>query len=114
MIDISLGSDIFITNKVDAAVQELDMLFNTENTELIGYSDYGTNWWQYLWSLSPLDSDLEQYVISKIMNTMFVSQFKPKVTVKSEKGVENAIYYIKIELHTDNGETISVQQYELK
>ena len=114
MIDISLGSDIFITNKVDAAVQELDMLFNTENTELIGYSYYGTNWWQYLWSLSPLDSDLEQYVISKIMNTMFASQFKPKVTVKSEKGVENAIYYIKIELHTDNGETISVQKYELK
>jgi hypothetical protein len=114
MIDISLGNDIFITNKVDAAVQELDMLFNTENTELIGYSDYGTNWWQYLWSLTPLDSDLERYVIHKIMDTMFVSQFNPKVTVKSEKGVENAIYYIKIELYTNDGETISVQQYELK
>ena len=114
MIDISLGDDIFITDKVDAAVQELDMLFNTENTELIGYSDYGTNWWQYLWSLTPLDSDLEQYVIHKIMNTYFASQFDYTVTVKSEKGIENAIYYIKIELKTNNGETVTVQQYELK
>lgn len=114
MIDISLESDIFITNEVDAAVQELDMLFNTENTELIGYSDYGTNWWQYLWSLTPLDSDLEQYVIRKIMDTIYVSRFNPIVTVKSEKGIENSIYYIKIELHTDNGETLTVQQYELK
>ena len=47
MIDLALDSKIFIDTNIDAALQELDLLFNTENTELIGYPEYGTNFEQF-------------------------------------------------------------------
>ena len=50
MYDISINSNnLFVTDKIDAAIQELDLLFNTEPTELIGDVNYGTNWYNYLW-----------------------------------------------------------------
>ena len=40
MIDLAIDSRVFITTKLDEAVQELDMIFNTTNCELIGYSTF--------------------------------------------------------------------------
>ena len=40
MIDLALTGDIIIDNELDEALQELDILFNTENTELIGYPEF--------------------------------------------------------------------------
>lgn len=115
MIDISLEKDLFIQNDLDAAVQELDMLFNTENTELIGYTDYGTNWWTYLWTLTPLEEDLYAYIMEKIAGTYFCSQFVTDVEVRFLQGTENSIYHIKITLKDKYTlEELSIQQYEIK
>jgi hypothetical protein len=114
MIDISLDTNMFLTDPINAAVQELDMLFNTENTELIGYPTYGTNWWQYLWELTPLETDLKQYITEKIRETYYVKEFDPVVEVQHINGTENSIYYIKISLHDKQGNEITIQQYELK
>ena len=43
MIDLSLDNKVLVTDVMDAAVQELDILFNTTPTELLGYTSYGTN-----------------------------------------------------------------------
>ena len=74
MYDISInGNNLFVTDKIDAAIQELDLLFNTEPTELIGDVNYGTNWYNYLWSLTPMSNDLKSYITNKISQTYFAS-----------------------------------------
>lgn len=114
ILDISLNSNIFVTNKLDAAIQELDLLFNTENTELIGDTSYGTNWWTYLWELTPLESDLHNYINGLLNTTYFVSQFERSIEVMHTPGTENSIYYIKIVLFDNEGNAVTLQQYELK
>ena len=64
MLDLALDTRIFINNELDAALQELDMIFNTENTELIGYPQYGTNWYQFLWQLDYSPEDLQKLQLS--------------------------------------------------
>ena len=114
MLDISIDNNVFIFNELDAAIQELDILFNTENTELIGDTNYGTNWWQYLWNLTPLEENLHQYILDKINSTYYVGKFNPEVEVQHLVGTENSIYHIKITLHDNRGNELTIQQYELK
>lgn len=66
MLDIGLKDDIFISNELDAALQELDILFNTENTQLLGVPSYGVNFEQFLWSLTPATDSIEKYLKNKI------------------------------------------------
>ena len=42
-IDLALDNSTFITNPFDAAIQELDLLLTTSNTEMLGNPDYGVN-----------------------------------------------------------------------
>lgn len=116
MYDISINSNnLFVTDKIDAAIQELDLLFNTEPTELIGDVDYGTNWYNYLWSLTPMSNDLKNYIINKISQTYFASQFTPIVDVDFIQGNNTSVYVIKISLTDPNThETVITQQYEIK
>ena len=48
MLDLALDGRIFLDNELDCALQEIDMLLNTENTELIGYPSYGTEFESFL------------------------------------------------------------------
>ena len=41
MIDLAIDSRIYLQDLLDLSLQELDILFNTTNTELIGYTDFG-------------------------------------------------------------------------
>ena len=81
MIDLSLDNKVLVTDVMDAAVQELDILFNTTPTELLGYTSYGTNWYQFLWILNPSMEDIKNYVVEKLSGTYFVSQMEHTVTV---------------------------------
>lgn len=114
MLDISLHENIFVLNELDAAIQELDILFNTENTELIGYTSYGTNWWNFLWVMTPQEGAITQYIEEKIASTYFLSKFKTQVEVQYTPGTINSIYYIKIGIYNEEGEQLSIQQFELK
>ena len=81
MIDLSLDNKVLVTDAMDAAVQELDILFNTTPTELLGYTSYGTNWYQFLWILNPSMEDIKNYVVEKLSGTYFVSQMEHTVAV---------------------------------
>ena len=59
--DLSLTNEVFLDDKVDLALQELDILFNTEPTEMLGDTNYGVFLEQFLWDLNPPSSELKEY-----------------------------------------------------
>ena len=71
MIDLALTGDIIIDNELDEALQELDILFNTENTELIGYPEFGTNFEQFLWEVTPAVEDVKRYIYEVLAQTYY-------------------------------------------
>ena len=89
--DLSLTNDVFLDDAVDLALQELDILFNTEPTEVLGDSNYGVFLEQFLWDLNPRSSELKEYITKKIEeNTYYVKQFDYEVTVTENDGLETA------------------------
>ena len=48
LLDLSLKNNLYIVDIFDAALQELEILFDTNNCELLGDSSFGTNFDQYL------------------------------------------------------------------
>lgn len=112
MIDLALDTRIFIDNRLDAAIQELDMLFNTENTELIGYPEYGTNWYQFLWQLDPSPNDLQQYIYEKIADTFFCSQMDIEVNVHVLEGNDEALIYL-VQVDVSDGINSRTKTYRL-
>ena len=81
--DLSLTNEVFLDDEVDLALQELDILFNTEPTEMLGDPNYGVFFEQFLWDLNPRSSELKEYITKKIEdNTYYVKQFDYEVTVE--------------------------------
>ena len=96
MIDLAIDGRVFIDNVLDEALQELDILFNTTNTELIGYPRYGTNFEQFLWQLTPSPNELRNYILERIGDTFYLSQLNTEVNVEVLNGEIRNIYYVKI------------------
>lgn len=91
VFDLALTDDMFLDDAVELALQELDILFNTEPTEMLGDTGYGMFLEQFLWDLNPRSSELKQYIIDKIENnTYYVKQFDFEVNVTENDGSENA------------------------
>ena len=65
MIDLAIDDRVIINDKLDAALQELDLLFNTENTELIGMTNFGVSLDQFLWTLTPTTESFREYINDK-------------------------------------------------
>lgn len=114
MIDLALDGRVMIYNEFDEALQELDLLFNTENTELLGDYKYGTAFEQFSWQLNPNEDSIKQYVESKLMDTLYLSKYKRNIEVTSDKGEYRLIYYIKIYIYpNDNSEPV-IRKYEYR
>lgn len=112
MLDLSLDNRIFLDTELDCALQEIDMILNTENTELLGYPSYGTDFESYLWTLTPTTHELEKYIKDKLTsNTLFVNKFKLYVTAEFLQGEIRSIYRVKIILVADDG-TKGVREYQ--
>ena len=76
MIDLALDGRVMIRNIMDEAVQELDILFNTDTTELLGYPTYGTNFEQFLWKGSSVKCRHRQLLIM-IHSMLRDGEYKP-------------------------------------
>jgi len=115
MLDLALSTDIFIDNELDAGIQELDMIFNTENTELIGYPEYGTNWHQFLWQLNPSPEQLKKYIQEKIKaDAFFLNTLNVTVEVGYyENELGEMIYVVIVELVDSEGYT-KYKEYKLQ
>lgn len=108
ILDLALDNRTVLTSPLDCAVQELDMLFNTTNTEVIGKPEYGTNFEQFLWTLTPMTESLKEYIERKLRDMYFVPQFDPTVEVSVTDGEMRDIYYVTISLkvNSDNPEVL--------
>jgi hypothetical protein len=115
MIDLALDGRVFIDTELDAALQELDLLFNTENTELIGYPSYGTNFEQFLWQMTPSPNELEKYINEKITsNTFFLKRMERRINVEILDGQMRDIYHVTINLYNPSSHTQGQRIYQLR
>lgn len=112
MIDLAIDGRIFINNILDEALQELDILFNTTNTELIGYPTYGTNFEQFLWQLTPSPNELRKYINTKFSETFYLSQLKNDIDIQILDGEYRNIYYIKINVYYNN--EVKYREYQFR
>ena len=103
MIDLSLDHRVILNSEFDAGLQELDLLFNTETTELINDPTFGTNFEQFLWQLTPATSALKKYIIEKINDTYFLSKMNYDVEANLYKGEIRMIYDVQIHIEDNRG-----------
>ena len=95
--DIGLGNKILMNDLVETAFQEIDILFNTENTELIGYPRFGMNFDSFLHELTPNEESLRQYVVEQInQNTLYFKQLDYDIQVKYITDKESEPFYTLI------------------
>lgn len=108
MIDLALDATVFIDEPIKAALQEIDMLFNTEQCELLGYTEYGTNWEQFLWQMNPSPQALKSYIEEKIgQETYFPNLFDVTVQVRVLDGEFRNIYQVLIVLRDSPQSTVA-------
>lgn len=127
--DLALDDSVFVTDMVIAALQEIDMIFNTEYTEVLGDPGFGTNFEKYLWNLNPDVSSLKNYVEGLLKNCYYVSKFPYTVDVEenSPEVVRNiaatndviyrddSTYIIVIDLYgNDNNNSLAGKRYTTK
>jgi hypothetical protein len=104
ILDISLTDKIIETDIFEAAAQELDIIFSTVNTELIGYPEFGCNFEEFLWMLTPSVTSLQHYIENKLRETTFISSLNFTVNIvysKSDTSYES-VYNILITLYDNN------------
>lgn len=113
MIDLALDNRILITSKLDAAIQELDLLFNTECTELIGDTDFGVSMHQFLWTLTPTTNSLKSYISDKLSKMFYLKYFNYDFDVEFLQGEYSSIYKISIVIYIDNDKVVK-KEYEFR
>ena len=112
MLDLALDDRIFLDSDLDCALQEIDILLSTENTELIGYPSFGTEFESFLWTLTPTTNEIEKYIKNKISTeTYFASKFRLYVKANFVEGTYRSIYYIQIALYDDYGHS-GIREYQ--
>jgi len=112
MLDLALDGRVFLDTELDCALQEIDLLLNTENTELIGYPQFGTEFESFLWTLTPTTAEIEKYIKDKLdNNTFFLHNFDYYVKATYMEGEYRSIYYVKIILTKDD-EVVGSREYQ--
>ena len=114
MLDLALDGRVFLDNPLDCAIQEVDMILNTECTELLGDTSYGVSLESFLWTLTPQEKELEKYIKNKLQeNSLFIKQFRLIVKCKFISGNYRSIYHVKILLMDNNGNKAS-REYQFQ
>lgn len=105
-LDLSLDNRVLLNDPLDCAIQELDMIFNTTNTELINRPEYGSDFEQFLWQMTPSPNELSKYIHELINDyTYYAATFNITVNVKTEMGELRDIYYVEIVFNDVNTDT---------
>lgn len=102
MKDFNLSSDsIFINDEKELIIQQIDMLFDTIPTEVLGEYEYGADFYQFLWDLKSSNRDISEYTYRLITNNVKLFGWNLSVDTKILEGTENDIILIIIELKKD-------------
>lgn len=104
MLDLALDNRIFLNSELDCAVQEMDLILNTTNTELLGDVSYGSELESFLWTLTPMTSELEKYLRDKLVkNTYYLNKLNVDINVQFLQGEYRSVYLVKITLTDTSG-----------
>ena len=114
MIDLALDNNVFIMDPLDEAIQELDILFNTVNTELIGNPSFGTDFLQFLWELTPSPNELRKYLDNKISYTDYARQYIKSLDVDYKYGDTEFIYVVSIVMQDPRTKEEILRTYNIK
>lgn len=114
MLDLAIDSRVFLYDELDCAVQELDMIFNTENTELIGDVDYGTNFEQFLFQLTPSITQLRKYIYEKMSESYFLKRYDVDIDIEILEGNLRKIYDVVITIKDPESEKKINRIYQFK
>lgn len=99
------GSELIIDDPYTLAFQEIDILFGTECTEVLGDPDYGVNFEQFLWKMSPEPTKVREYILERInKHTNFARKMIKDVQVKVEQGTVRDIYMVDIEFNNSQND----------
>ena len=114
MLDLALDNRLFLNSELDCAIQEMDLILNTGNTELLGDVTYGTELDTFLWTLTPVTSELEKYLREKLTkHTYYLSRLNIDINVQFLKGEYRSVYLVKIAL-TDNDGNSAERTYRFQ
>jgi hypothetical protein len=58
--------EIELTESIDVFIQQLDMLFSTPKTSVLGSPNFGIDLEQYIWSTAKSTSSIRQEIINQI------------------------------------------------
>lgn len=109
------GGELIQDNIFDVAIQELDILFGTEETELLGDYKFGVNFEQFLWKLQPSKEEVNIYTRKKIIEyTYFCKELNVKIDTDIMMGTLRDIYVIHIELTDNSGKTVKSKNYIMR
>ena len=104
MIDFSLSNkltdDIIVSNNLLFVLQQIDMLFDTDQNDVLGDNNYGTNYDKYLYTVGMSNAALEQKII-KDLNSLDLMGFSIDVKVSIVEGTERDIAFIDIIISGD-------------
>ena len=117
MNDLAIDSRIFLEDDLDLALQELDILFNTTNTELIGYPNFGTNFEQFLWQITPSSDQLRTYIYKKISEeTFLLNSFDVTINVDImfDNTTNDKVYVVHIEIVDPSTNNKKIRVYQLR
>jgi hypothetical protein len=102
MRDISLeAGDLFIGSDIDYIIQQIDILFETDECEVFGSENYGTDFRKYLWDLKISNSQISSYVHDKISNAVDLKNYVLTVNTSIMEGTLNDIILVSIYLSSD-------------
>lgn len=101
MLDFSLSNKLtdkpVIDNDLIFVLQQIDLLFNTDLNDVLGDSQYGTNYDRYLYTLGVSNYSLEQKIRNDILR-LDLQGFTPSVTVHIVEGTQRDIAFVDIVL----------------
>ena len=104
MIDFNvsdkLSDDILLNNDLLYVLQQIDLLFNTDNGDVLGDFSFGTNYDKYLYTVGMSNYALETKILNDI-NGLNLCGFTPSVTVNIVEGTHRDIAFINITLSGD-------------
>lgn len=103
MIDfnISDSESTYLNKEIDIILQEIDILFDTNPKEVLGFESYGSQYDRYLYNLNISPESIKTKIISDL-GTLNLFGYTPKVDVILTAGTERDIIFIDIVLTKDN------------
>lgn len=104
MIDFNISNELsdnlIISNDLICVLQQIDLLFDTDVNDVLGDTNFGTNYDKYLYTLGMSNTALEQKILGDLYK-LDLCGFRPSVSVKIVEGTQRDIAFIDITLTGD-------------